>query len=261
MTEQSQTQAALFLLGVRAMTFYIGLAVITLFFVPLCFVFWPLPFERRFFVVHGWSHCNLWWLKLTCNLDYRVEGRENIPASPTIVMCKHQSAWETIATNEIFRPQVWVLKRELFRVPVLGWGLRTLRPIAIDRDAGAASAKQVVTQGMERLESGCWVVIFPEGTRVAAGTRGRYHAGAARLAHSTGYPVVPVAHNAGDYWPRKGFLKLPGTIRLVIGPLIDTTDKRSSQITRETEQWIEKTVAQLRSDDGLDTTYYEQTSA
>jgi len=248
-------------LVLRSAAFYVGLAVFTMTFVPMCLVLWPLPFRVRFIAVTGWSRCSLFWLRLTCNLGYRIEGAENIPSTPTIVMCKHQSAWETISIIELFKPQVWVLKRELFKLPVLGWGLATLRPIGIDRRAGATSAKQVVTQGLERLESGCWVVIFPEGTRVAAGTRGRYHAGAARLAWSTGYPVVPVAHNAGDYWPRKGFIKRPGIIRIVVGPVIESAGKRSKQISREAEQWIEKTVVGLRADDGLDTSYYESAGA
>jgi 1-acyl-sn-glycerol-3-phosphate acyltransferase len=260
-TRATPARTNTFALMLRAGSFYLGLIVLTLLFVPLCFILWPLPFRHRFKLVGYWARCNLFWLKVTCNLAYRLEGEENIPSTPTIVMCKHQSAWETIAIIELFLPQVWVLKRELFRIPVLGWGLATLRPIGIDRSAGATAAKQILEQGTERLASSCWVVIFPEGTRVAAGTRGRYRTGAARLASSTGYPVVPVAHNAGDYWPRKSFLKSPGTIRMVVGPVIDSTGKRSAQITREVEEWIEETVARLRAEDGFDTSYYELSGA
>ena len=253
----SQWQPASFALRVRSTLFYIGLTACTLVCAPLCVVSWPLPFPVRYRIVVGWVRFNLRWLKLTCKLDCKFEGLENIPDTPTIVMCKHQSAWETLSINLLFQPQVWVLKRELYYIPILGWGMAALNPIGIDRSAGAAAAKQILEQGTQRLESGCWVVIFPEGTRVTAGTRGRYHVGAARLAASTGYPVVPVAHNAGDYWPRKTFVKLPGTIRMVVGPLINTTGKRATDINREAEDWIEHKVAELRAADGRDVSYYQ----
>ena len=243
-------------LWLRAAAFYVGLGACTAVMAPGCVLLWPAPYRLRYRLVVAWTRFNLWWLKVCCGLDCSFEGLERIPSRPTIVMCKHQSAWETIAINMLFQPQVWVLKRELLLIPILGWGLAALRPIAIDRNAGAASARQIVGQGADRLQRGCWVVIFPEGTRVAAGTRSRYHVGAARLASSTGYSVVPVAHNAGDYWPRRAFRKRPGTIRMIVGPTIDTTEKRAKQITREAEAWIEQTVAELRADDGLDTSYY-----
>ncbi len=160
-------------------------------------------------------------LKHLCGLDYRVEGREHLPGGAAIILSKHQSAWETIAFQEIFPPQTWVLKRELMWIPLFGWALALLRPIAIDRSAGRKAIEQVIEQGRERLQSGIWVVVFPEGTRVAPGTRKRYGMGGAVLAAETGYPVVPVAHNAGSFWPRRGFLKRPGTVRVVIGPVID----------------------------------------
>ena len=240
------------ILWIRAWLFYAGLTGTTFVYALLAVITAPLPYDRRYRVVSQWAHINLWWLKLTCNLDHEIEGWENIPDKPTIVLSKHQSAWETLALNLIFQPQVWVLKRELLRIPVFGWGLTMLEPIAIDRASKSTAVEQVLTQGRARLESGCWVVIFPEGTRVAAGTRRRYHVGGARLAERTGYPVVPVAHNAGDYWARNSLLKRPGRIKLVIGPVFESAGRRAAELNRLVESWIEDKVAELRAQAGHD---------
>lgn len=239
------------LMWIRSWLFYAGLVTFTSFYGLLAMASFPLPYVKRYIVVSHWAHVNLWWLKFTCGLDHHIEGWENIPDTPTIVLSKHQSAWETLSLNLIFQPQVWVLKRELLRIPIFGWGLAMLEPIAIDRGARAAVG-QVLSQGRDRLKSGCWVVIFPEGTRVAPGTRARYHVGGARLAERTGYPVVPVAHNAGDYWARNSVLKRPGKIKLVIGPAIESKGRRGSEVNKLAETWIENKVAELRAQDGHD---------
>jgi 1-acyl-sn-glycerol-3-phosphate acyltransferase len=161
------------------------------------------------------------------------------------VLSKHQSAWETLAFQEIFPPFVFILKRELLWIPLFGWGLALLKPIAIDRDAGRRALDQVVSQGRARLEQGIWVVVFPEGTRVAPGHRRRYKSGGAALAAETGYPVVPVAHNAGVFWPKRSFIKKPGTIRVVIGPPIPTKGKSADEVLDQAEEWIEQTMARL----------------
>lgn len=241
-------------LWTRACAFHLGLVLSTLLFAPVALFCIPFPYRFRYALVSQWAIFNLWWLAKTCRLTHHIEGLENVPATPTIVLCKHQSTWETLTLNLIFRPQVWVIKRELLRIPLFGWGLATLRPIAIDREAGASAASQVITQGRERLENACWVVVFPEGTRTAPGSSGRYRIGGARLAHGTGCPVVPVAHNAGDYWPRKSFIKHPGTIRMVIGPLIQSVGRSAVEINQFAEAWIEATVARLREEDGHLTT-------
>jgi 1-acyl-sn-glycerol-3-phosphate acyltransferase len=157
----------------------------------------------------------------------------------------HQSMFETLALQKLFYPQTWVLKRELLWVPLFGWGLAMLAPIAIDRKAGRKAVRQVIDQGKARLDAGLWVVIFPEGTRVAPGAKGRYGMGGALLAEHSGYPVVPVAHNAGWYWPRRGFLKYPGTIRMVVGTPITSAGKTAAEINAEAEAWIEATVASI----------------
>ena len=212
----------------------------------------PLPYRLRYTLVSRWGRCNLWWLEKTCRLNHRVVGEENIPQQPGIVFCKHESAWETLALQRYFVPQVWVIKRELLWIPFFGWGLATLRPIAIDRGSSRAALTQILAQGRARLEDGVWVVIFPEGTRVAPGERRRYRQGGALLAEKTGCPVLPVAHNAGDFWPRNGFIKRPGSIQLAIGPIIDSAGRSAADINRLAESWIEAAVDEMRGCRGRD---------
>ena len=238
------------MLLIRAWLFYVGLGASTFVYASLAILTYPLPYARRYTVVSQWAHVSLWWLRITCGLAHEIDGWENLPATPTIVLSKHQSAWETLSLNLIFQPQVWVLKRELLRIPIFGWGLTMLEPIAINRGARVSSVEQVLTQGRARLESGCWVVIFPEGTRVAAGTRRRYQLGGAKLAERTGYPIVPVAHNAGDFWARNSVIKRPGRIKLIIGPVIESEGKSAAELNALVETWIEATVAEIRAQDG-----------
>ncbi|WP_295445278.1 lysophospholipid acyltransferase family protein [uncultured Thiodictyon sp.] len=194
----------------------------------------------------AWGLSNLFALKHLCGLNYRITGLEHLPATTAIVLCKHQSAWETIALRGLFpSDQTWVLKRELLRIPILGSALRQFVPIAIDRSAGRKAVKQLLKDGAISLKDGRWVMIFPEGTRVAAGTRIPYSIGGALLAERTGYPVVPVAHNAGVFWGRRSLIKRPGTIELVIGEVIASKGRTAQEINQKVEQWIETTVSSL----------------
>ena len=236
------------MMALRSTLFAAGQVLLTLLYTPIALAALALPYRLRYRVVMQWTSLNLWWLETTCGLRHRAEGMENIPERPAVVLCKHQSAWETLALPRYFSPQTWVLKRELLRIPFFGWGLATLRPIAIDRDAGRSALEQVFAQGRRRLAEGIWVVVFPEGTRVAPGERRRYRLGGAALARKTGHPVVPVAHNAGDYWPRRGFMKRPGTIRLVIGEPIPSEGRSAMEINARAAEWIESTVHALRED-------------
>jgi len=160
-------------------------------------------------------------------------------------MSKHQSTWETMGLQQIFPPQTFVVKRELLKVPFFGWGLAAMKPIAIDRGAGHKAVQQIVTQGIERLKQGIWIVIFPEGTRVHPGQKIRYKLGGAILAAKSGYPVIPVALDSGKYWPKKQFLKKPGTIHVVIGPPIQTRDRNPDDILADVEEWIESTMKRI----------------
>jgi 1-acyl-sn-glycerol-3-phosphate acyltransferase len=205
----------------------------------------PFPFRFRYKVISQWAISNLWLLKVICNVRYEVEGEQNIPDKACIIMAKHQSTWETLALQAIFPPQVWVLKRELLWIPFFGWGLAALNPIAIDRGAGRKALSQVVEQGKQRLKSGSWVVIFPEGTRIETGKIGRFGIGGAQLAIQSEACVVPVAHDAGKSWPRKGFIKYPGVIKLVIGEMIDSKGMSASEVNEKVYQWMEAQMTQL----------------
>jgi len=233
------------MLFLRSLFFYIGQIISTLLFAPIGIIAFPLNFKTRYYLITRWTTFNLWWLKICCDVNYRVEGLDNIPDEACIVMCKHQSAFETLALQLIFIPQVWILKRELLKIPIYGWGLASMQPIAIDRDSAIKSFRQIVEQGRQRLKQNLWVIIFPEGTRVAPGEKGRYLPGGGLLAEKSGAKVIPVAHNAGYLWPRNSMLKKPGLITLVIGPAIESANKNAKQINEEVETWIEETVKSL----------------
>ncbi|MEJ2521463.1 MAG: lysophospholipid acyltransferase family protein [Gammaproteobacteria bacterium] len=200
-------------------------------------------FVYRF--AEGWSRFNLRALKLLCGLDYELEGEENIPGSNCIVYWKHQSVFEIMASTQILPRQTWVAKRELLWLPFFGWGFAMLEPISINRGAGRSAVKQVITQGRDRLARGFWLIIFPEGTRVAPGTTRRYGASGAALAAETGCPILPVAHNAGDFWPRRGWLKHPGTVRIVIGPPIEPGGRSPAELNQLAQAWIEGRMAEI----------------
>lgn len=229
----------------RAGLFYLGIYAFLILVVALSPLFLITPYRWRYFYMTRWGYFVIWWLKITCNLGFTIEGRENIPNHNAIVMAKHQSAWETIAMQQIFSAQTWVLKQELLWLPVFGWGLALMRPVAIDRKAGKKALKQVIKQGTQRLQQGLNLIIFPEGTRTAPGERKRYAIGGAMLAEKSGYPVVPVCHNAGEFWGKGAFLKKPGTITLVIGEPIDSNGKRSTEINKLVEDWIETTYERI----------------
>lgn len=208
------------------------------------FVF-PFRPHTRYRLASGLAYSMMWLLRVICGIRMEVRGAQNIPAQPCIVMCKHQSAWETFALQTVFPPQVWVLKRELLWLPFFGWGLAVTSPIAIDRSKGKQAMRQLLEQGADRLRRGFCVVIFPEGTRTAYGTRGRYKAGGGVLAENTGALVVPVAHNAGKLWRRNAFLKYPGTVVMSIGNPIDPRGLKADEINRRVEDWIEGEMARL----------------
>lgn len=234
---------------VRSAVFALALGVLTVIWALLSLLSVVLPYRARFWFVSRWNVATAFLLRTLVGLDYRIEGAEHIPPTPCIVFSKHESAFETIILPIHFAPQTWVLKRELLWLPFFGWGLALLAPIAIDRRAGKTALQQVVEQGRERLARGAWVVVFPEGTRVKPGARTRYKLGGASLAAATGCPVLPIALDSGDYWGRNSFIKHPGTVRMVIGPLIRTEGLTAAEINRRAESWIEDTVRQIRARD------------
>lgn len=217
-----------------------------LFSLVLVLVGWALPFAQRCTIARGWGGFNLWALRAVCGLKVEVQGLENIPPGNGVFLVKHQSAWETMALWPLLgKPLTWVLKRELMWIPIFGWALAVMEPVAIDRKAIKKALKEVVEQGTVRLARGRWVLIFPEGTRTAPGQHGKYGGSGALLASKAGVPVVPIAHNAGVFWRRRGIAKQAGTIQLRIGPPIDTQGISAGEINRRAEEWIEAQVAAL----------------
>ena len=231
--------------ALRSGLFALALVVLTPPYALLALATFALPRLARYRVISGWSRLVVWLARALCGIRWRVEGREHLPRRPAVLLSKHQSAWETLAYQAIFPPQVLVVKRELLWIPFFGWGLALMSPIAIDRARGRAALRRIARQGRERLEQGFWIVVFPEGTRVAPGRRRRYHAGGAWLAAQAGVPVVPVAHNAGLYWPRNGFVKRPGTVTVRVGPAIDSAGRDPQDLIALAERWIEKQQEEL----------------
>jgi len=224
----------------RSSLFALAQLIITPPYALLALATFPLPRMWRYYIISGWSRLNIVLARAILGIDWRVEGREHLPARPAVILAKHQSAWETMAFQVIFPPQVHVLKRELLWIPFFGWGLALMSPIAIDRSRGARALRAIARRGQERLAQGFWVVVFPEGTRVRPRERRAYQLGGAWLATATGAPIVPVAHNAGVFWPRNAFLKRPGTITVRIGPSIDAANRDAQAVNQLAETWIEE---------------------
>ncbi|WP_252272345.1 lysophospholipid acyltransferase family protein [Pseudomonas subflava] len=206
--------------AIRTFVFYLLLSSSSFFWCILCVFIAPfLPFRSRYrLVVQAWCRCATWLAKVVVGIRYEVHGLENIPQQPCVILAKHQSTWETFFLSALFEPLSQVVKRELLYVPFFGWAMAMLKPIAIDRSNPKAALKQLAKQGDERIKQGAWVLVFPEGTRIPPGQIGKFSRGGAALAVNAGLPVLPIAHNAGEFWPKQGWAKYPGTIRVVIGP-------------------------------------------
>jgi 1-acyl-sn-glycerol-3-phosphate acyltransferase len=225
---------------VRSTLFALALCLVTPTYALFALLTFPLPRMTRYRLISGWSRLVIRLARWILGIEWRVEGRENLPARPAVILSKHQSAWETMAFQLIFPPQVLVLKRELLWIPFFGWGLALMSPIAINRSRGMRALRTIARRGRERLAQGFWVVVFPEGTRVAPSSQREYHPGGAWLASASGAPVVPVAHNAGLLWPRNAFLKRSGTVTVRIGPPIDATNRDPQTINELARTWIEE---------------------
>jgi 1-acyl-sn-glycerol-3-phosphate acyltransferase len=230
----------------RSLLFLLIQVIFTAFFAVAALPAMLLPPLPRYRFIGIWARVMVFLARHILGIRHRVIGIEHLPAGgPAIVMSKHQSAWETIAFQLILPPVSFVLKKELLRLPFFGWGLAMISPIAIDREAGREALRDIEAQGADRLGKGFWVLIFPEGTRVRHGDKGKYNIGGAWLAAKTGAPVIPIAHNAGRLWPKSAFLKRPGEITVVIGPAIASEGKKPAVINSEVEAWIEAEMKQL----------------
>lgn len=212
---------------------------------PLLNLLIAAPLNWRIAVIKFWINTSLGLLKYLCGLRYTIRGLENIPEHGFIVMSKHSSTWETIALQKFFDPMVWVVKQELTRIPVFGWGLIAMNAIALNRGTGRRAIKQLVDESRQRMDEGRILMLFPEGTRVPPGVRKPFKIGGAIVSEKTGYAVLPVAHNAGEFWPRHSWIKWPGTIQIVIGEPILPEGKTADQIIAEVEKWITETCDEI----------------
>ncbi len=239
-------------LVIRALVFYSGMLVSGILIGAVILVFGLWRPTWSYALSQMWCRWQIEWLRCICGVDYQVSGWDNVPDEPVVILAKHQSAWETLFLHSRLPPVAWVLKRELLWIPLFGWAMTMIGPIAINRKAASSAISKIIEQGQQALAQGRSVVVFPEGTRSAPGQRGRYKLGGARLAARSGYPVVPIAHNAGEFWRRQGFIKTPGTVHVVVGPLIPTQGLSAQQINQQAEEWIEQTMLTLpaaRSDE------------
>ncbi|MBA2780881.1 lysophospholipid acyltransferase family protein [Billgrantia kenyensis] len=230
----------------RSLLFYFGyfLAIFVsgVLFLPVA-PFLALP--SRYRLLNLYNHFITAWFRWTCGVTYRVRGRENLPAGACVILANHQCEWETLYLQVLKPPVCTVLKQELLRIPIFGWGLRLLHPIGLDRSKPARAMRQVLGQGVARLQEGLSVLIFPEGTRVDPGHRRRYNKSGAVIACRAGVPVLPVAHNAGERWPGRHWIKNPGVLNVVVGQPIDTVGRTPEEVLAEVEAWIESQLAEI----------------
>ncbi|MGQ9424821.1 lysophospholipid acyltransferase family protein [Gilvimarinus sp. F26214L] len=234
------------MLLLRSVLFYLGYGFTGILFGTLSLVLWLLPVKSRFHVVLVWNRFVIWWLRITCgirlNLIDHNRGRIN---GPHVILSKHQTIWETVFLQYYFQPLCTILKRSLLFLPFFGWGLATLKPIAIDRSSPMQALRQVKREGAKRIRDGFNLLVFPEGTRTAPGKVGHYARSGVDVAATAGVSVIPVAHNAGECWPAKTFLKYPGTITVVIGEPIATGGRDSRAVIAEVKEWIEGQMAEM----------------
>lgn len=224
----------------RSIVFYLVYALSLVPHCTLCIVLgWMLPLKARYRYFTKWNSFVVWWVGVCCGVRYEMVGREKIPADSYVMLANHQSPWETLFLYCEFQPLCAVLKRELFKIPFFGWALWMLRPIAIDRSKRRDARQSMLSQGEQNLRDGISILVFPEGTRGEPGQERKYYTGGAELAIATGAKIVPVAHNAGIYWPAHQLEKVPGTIKVIIGDPIDTKGREARELTDQVKTWIE----------------------
>ncbi|GGX75829.1 lysophospholipid acyltransferase family protein [Pseudoduganella dura] len=227
-------------LFLRSLVFTVVMAIATVIWSFVCMLAAPLPYNKRYYVTSRWNVFVIWLAKVVCGIRYEFKGYENFPDSPAIVLSKHQSAWETIfLLANLPRPLVFVFKKEILYIPFFGWGIALLRMIPIDRKQGKNAFRMVVAHGKRRLKDGQWIIMFPEGTRIPVGQAGKYKSGGTRLAIDTGVPVVPIAVNSGECWPKNSFIKYPGKITVSVGKPISSEGQTPDGMMEQVEQWIE----------------------
>lgn len=240
---------ARFFLFLRSLVFALLVMLATVIWAPLCFLFAPLPYAQRYYLTARWNWFVILMARLVCGIRYEIKGVENLPDSPVILLSKHQSAWETIFYLYYMpHPLVFVYKKALGYIPFFGWGIALLRMIPIDRSKGRDAFEQILAHGRKRLANGQWIIMFPEGTRIPVGQRGKYKGGGARLAVETNTPVVPLAMNSGECWPKNSFIKKPGVITVSIGKPIAPDGMNATELMQQVENWIESEMRVISPD-------------
>lgn len=230
----------------RSLIFSIGYNITSALAGLVAVIIWPImPYSWRWRIVTSWNRFVMLWLRICCNVRYDITGHKHADKFPCVVLAKHQSTWETMFLQFYFGPVSTILKRELFRIPFFGWGLASLRPIAINRGTPIQALKEIKTIGIKRLQQGNNLMIFPEGTRTPFGEVGNYARSGADIAITAGVPIIAVAHNGGKYWPHKQFIKYPGTIKVVISEPFETQGKDRKELTEEIKNWIEGEIAKM----------------
>jgi len=238
-----------FFLFLRSLLFAAVTLVATVVWSFVCFLAAPLPYNQRFWVTSRWNVFVVWCARVICGIHYQIRGAENLPDAPVVLLSKHQSAWETIfLLPNMPRPLVFVFKKEILYIPFFGWGMALLRMIPIDRKQGKNSFAQVVRIGKRRLADGQWIIMFPEGTRIPVGQRGKYKGGGTRLAVETNTVVVPIAQNSGECWPKNSFIKKPGLVTVSIGKPISPAGLTANELMQRVENWIESEMRVISPD-------------
>ncbi len=233
---------------IRSLLFMLYAVVVTVALVPFIVIASFLGHGPCYAMAWVWRRAFMFGVNWILWIKTEVRGIENMPTTPAVILAKHQSAWETVALQDLLPSGAhasYVLKQELMRQPFIGWALGAMKMISIDRNAGKDALAQVLEQGRQRLQQGFFVIVFPEGTRVAPGQKKRYKPGGAYLAAHAGVAAIPVAHNAGELWPRNAFIKRAGTIVISIGPAIDTAGLDENEVNRRAEEWIEGEMRRL----------------
>ena len=237
-----------FILFLRSLVFVLLMITATLVWAPVCFLFAPLPYNWRYFLTGLWNRFVIGALRVVCGVRYQIKGRENLPDEPAVLLSKHQSAWETIFLYYAMpRPLVFVFKKELLYIPFFGWGIALLRMIPIDRKNIKDAFADVIKHGRQRLASGKWIILFPEGTRMQVGSKGKYQRSGAKLAIEAKAVVVPIALNSGECWSKNSFIKKPGLITVSIGKPILSQDKTPIELMHQVENWIESEMRVISS--------------
>ncbi len=204
---------------------------------------------RVYWMCVGWLRLAVRSGELMLGIRNHVMGYENLPVGnlePAVLLVKHQSTWETFCMPTLMpHPLAYVFKKELLYVPFFGWAMGRMDMIHIDRSKRTEAFNKVVAQGQRLLDQGTWVIMFPEGTRIERGQQGSYKTGGTRLAIATGAPVIPVAVTSAKCWPRKAFIKRPGTVEFSIGKPIPSQGRQPEELMREVEAWIEAEMRRL----------------